>query len=125
MINVALVDDETVALKLFEMQLRKEIKAGDINLIGFDDPNKLLEYLEEDDNYLGVIILLSDINMPQMDGFTVLEIVKSKYPNIKVYMESAYDHSDYINKAYELGADGYLTKPINFEEVRGLIKENK
>ena len=122
MLNIAIVDDEVTALQLFELHLRKEVNEGKINLKTFDNPENLINYLESDSE--DIIFLLSDINMPQMNGFQLLTVIKEKFPDIKVYMESAYDSKEYIDKAYDLGADGYLTKPIDFTKVRELIEEH-
>ena len=59
-------------------------------------------------------MILSDINMPNMSGLELLKIIKQLYPSILVYMLTAYDDKENKEQANRLGANGYLTKPIDF-----------
>ena len=66
-----------------------------------------------------LVLVLSDINMPTMSGPELLRIVKVKYPELKVYMITAYDDEKNRSTTQGHGCDKYLIKPINF----GLLKE--
>lgn len=120
-IEVAVVDDEDIALRLFQMSFKKEIKEKKINLHTFAEPEKLMDFLKESEKNKDIVFILSDINMPKIDGFEVLKRVKSLYPHIKVVMESAYGNQEIIDKAFALGADDYVTKPIDFDRVKEII----
>ena len=59
-----------------------------------------------------IILLVSDINMPGMSGLDLLPIVKTRRPNLPVFMISAYGDADTVSTARERGADEFLTKPV-------------
>lgn len=122
-IHVAIVDDEESALDLFKVALRKEVRDHVIDVHYFESAPGLLKFLQDLHGSIKIIIILSDINMPGMDGFQLLQYIKTKYPQIIVFMESAYDLPDYIAKAKEMGAEEYFTKPINFKSLREKISQ--
>jgi CheY-like chemotaxis protein len=70
-----------------------------------------------------LILILSDINMPGMSGLEMLPQVKAARPNVPVIMITAYGDEATKRKAAELGADGLLTKPIDFGLLRGEIDQ--
>jgi CheY-like chemotaxis protein len=76
---------------------------------------ELLEQLRNRTEYL----ILTDINMPGMSGIELLKNIKAKYPELKVFMITAYGDEQNFNAAKSLGADDYFTKPLQFE----LLKE--
>lgn len=120
-INLAIVDDEEIAIELFNINFKDEVRDGKFVLDCFTRPSDLFDFLQKPENSDRIVIILSDINMPEMDGFQVLEKVKNLFPTMKVYMESAYDHPDYIKKALDLGADDYLVKPIDYDALKGML----
>jgi DNA-binding NtrC family response regulator len=65
-----------------------------------------------------IILLVSDINMPGMSGLDLLPIVKTRRPDLPVFMISAYGDADTVSTARERGADGFLAKPVNFAKLR-------
>lgn len=66
-------------------------------------------------------ILLTDINMPQMDGITLAQHVKLHYPRIHIVFLTGYDYVDYLLSALKLGADDYLLKPISKKEIEAFF----
>ena len=68
-------------------------------------------------------VILMDIKMPEMDGIKATEIIKSKYPHIKIIMLTVYDDDENIFKAIKAGANGYLLKEIDAEKLHGSILE--
>ncbi len=68
-----------------------------------------------------LILILSDINMPGMTGLEMLPKLKALRPEVPVIMITAYGDADTKRRAIELGADGLLTKPIDFPTLRGEI----
>lgn len=81
---------------------------------------ELIGKLEENHN---IDVILMDIQMPVMNGIKATEIVKNKYPHIKVIMLTVLDDDDYIFKAIKAGANGYLLKEIDAEKLFKSIKE--
>lgn len=68
-------------------------------------------------------VILMDIQMPEMDGIKATEIIKNKYPHIKIIMLTVFDDEENIFKAIQAGADGYLLKEINAENIHKSILE--
>jgi len=81
---------------------------------------ELLGKLEDNSN---VDVILMDIQMPEMDGIKATEIVKRKYPQIKVVMLTVLDDDNYIFEAIKAGANGYLLKEVNAENLYNSIQE--
>jgi DNA-binding NtrC family response regulator len=65
-----------------------------------------------------IILLVSDINMPGMSGLDLLPIVKTRRPDLPVFMISAYGDSDTVATALARGADEFLTKPVDFPKLK-------
>jgi len=76
-----------------------------------------LQVLEMLENGTDTDIILSDLNMPVMDGITLTERVRSLYPNIKVVMLTMHLRADFISRTLEAGAHGYILKNGNFEAL--------
>ena len=68
-------------------------------------------------------VILMDIQMPEMDGITATEIIKNKYPHIKIIMLTVFDDDENIFKAIKAGANGYLLKEIDAENLHKCIIE--
>jgi YesN/AraC family two-component response regulator len=72
---------------------------------------------------LDLALVLSDINMPGMDGIELLKRIKTQSPALSIFMITAYEGKDFVQNAMDNGADGYLTKPIDFESLKKRILE--
>lgn len=120
--KVLVVDDEKDIQALFEQRFRKEIKNKVIELLFAFSGEEALTCLEKNDHE--VVIILSDINMPGMSGLELLGHIKQKYsiPPPSVIMITAYGDAENFNAAKRLGADDFLTKPIDFELLKQIIK---
>lgn len=68
-----------------------------------------------------VPIVLTDINMPHMDGIALAQAIKEKYPKTHVVFLTGYDEFDYAVSALKIGADDYLLKPFSREDIETLI----
>jgi DNA-binding NtrC family response regulator len=121
--HVAIIDDEEGIHTIFRTRFKKELKEGTIIFHHFLDGKECYEYIEKHEGEVEFVLLLSDINMPVMDGFTLLKKLKENYPQLDVCMCSAYDTEEYINKAKELGACGYIEKPLDFKILKKIIYE--
>ncbi|WP_456460572.1 response regulator [Lutibacter sp.] len=81
---------------------------------------ELIGKLETNHN---IDVILMDIQMPEMDGITATEIIKNKYPHIKIIMLTVFDDDENIFNAIKAGANGYLLKEINAENLHKCILE--
>ena len=114
------VDDEEDVQLLFRQKFRKEIKTGKIQFQFALSAQEALDYLN---NQAGncLVLILSDINMPGMNGLELLKIIKDTFPRLKVYMITAYGDEDNYRIAMEYGADDYLHKPVEFDTLKEKI----
>jgi YesN/AraC family two-component response regulator len=118
--KVMVVDDEEDIQSLFKQKFRKEIKAGQIEFHFALSAETALEYLENDDE-ASIVLILSDINMPGMNGLELLKILKEKFAELKVFMITAYGDERNYQTAIAYGADDYITKPVNFDTLKNKI----
>jgi two-component system, response regulator, stage 0 sporulation protein F len=114
--KILVVDDERDVEMLFQQVFFAEIRKGEIEIFFAFSAEEALERLNA--NHTEVVLILSDINMPGMNGLELLRIIKERYPHKRVYMITAYGNDENYNKAQEYGADGYLNKPIDFDQLR-------
>ena len=119
MINVLVVDDEEDVQFLFKQYFRREIRKAQISFTFALSGEAALEHLRHTDT--DVVLVLSDINMPGMTGLELLKIIKSQFPALRVVMITAYGDAQNRQTAFSYGADGYVTKPIDFPELKDTI----
>ncbi len=117
--KILVVDDEQDMENLFLQRFRREIKDGTVIFAFANSGEQALEYMSKNEHE--AVLILSDINMPGMSGLQLLEKIKKQYnaPPPIVMMITAYGDTDNYNTAMELGADAFLTKPVDFN----LLKE--
>jgi CheY-like chemotaxis protein len=120
--KILVVDDEADMQTLFEQRFRKEIKEKLVEFAFATSGEGALEYLEQHQHK--AVLILSDINMPGMSGLELLQHIKQKYaaPPPVVMMITAYGDSENYNNAIQLGADDFLTKPIDFTILKEKLK---
>ncbi len=120
--KVLIVDDEHDVQALFEQKFRKEIRNGEFQLVFAFSGEEALQFLKDNDHE--AILILSDINMPGMSGLELLRQIKVKYktPPPLVMMITAYGDTDNYNSAMTLGADDFLTKPLDFSTLKEKLK---
>jgi two-component system, chemotaxis family, chemotaxis protein CheY len=120
--RILIVDDEKDIQALFEQRFRKEIKNNELELAFAYSAEEALRYLAEKEQH--AILILSDINMPGMSGLDLLAKIKQKYsqPPPMVMMITAYGDEENYNTAMKLGADDFLTKPLDFNQLKEKIK---
>ncbi|MEO8853002.1 MAG: response regulator [Ginsengibacter sp.] len=117
--EVLVVDDEKDTEILFKQRFRNLIKSGELILNFANSGEEALAFLSGHSSE--AVLILSDINMPGMSGLQLLQKIKQKYltPPPVVMMITAYGDTENYNQAMELGADDFLTKPLDFN----LLKE--
>ena len=117
-VSILVVDDESDVAELYRQRFRREVRQGTYRMhfanSSEDALDKLAGGVEPN-----LIAILSDINMPGMDGLDLLAEVKRHYPELPVMMVTAYGDDERRRRAKELGAVDFLSKPIDFE----LLKE--
>ena len=120
--KILVVDDETDIQQLFEQRFRKEIKSHEFDFVFTFSAVSALEYLDKAPHE--VVLILSDINMPGMSGFDLLSNIKKKFksPPPIVMMITAYGDEEKHREAIELGADDFLTKPLDFNLLKEKLK---
>ena len=100
--------------------LRREVRRGEIELAFAFSGEEALAYLAE--HGASVVLVLSDINMPGMSGLELLQHIKAASEQVAVCMMTAYGNDQYQLAARSYGSDGYVTKPIDFEELKHQIR---
>ncbi|PVW16487.1 response regulator [Marixanthomonas spongiae] len=116
--KILVVDDEQDIKTLFLQRFRKEIRKGLMDFEFAFSGEEALAYLNQ--NEQEAVLILSDINMPGMSGLELLEHIKQKFrkPPPVVMMITAYGDDENFNTAQRLGADDFLTKPVDFNVLK-------
>lgn len=117
--HVLVVDDETDVVTLFRQRFRRELRSGQLIMQFADTGRAALEVLETIDP--DIILIFTDIEMPEMNGLELLAHVRDKWPHVRIYLATAYDNPDYTRRAANLGAHGYFTKPLDFSALRQIM----
>ena len=122
--KILVVDDERDIQTLFEQRFRKEIKNKEVEFVFAFSGEEALTLLNNMEHQ--AMLILSDINMPGMSGLQLLEKVKEKYnaPPPMVMMITAYGDTENHRIAKELGADDFLTKPVDFTALKAKLNLN-
>jgi len=116
--KILVVDDEVDIRALFEQRFRKEIRDKEMVFAFAHSGQEALDYLYDINRES--ILILSDINMPGMSGLELLKHIKDEFekPPPVVVMISAFGDEENFKNAMNLGADDFLTKPLNFGHLR-------
>lgn len=117
-IKIAIVDDNTFLIHAIKEKLSffDDIFIKHTALNGSDLLTKL-----EDNNIIDLILM--DIEMPVLNGIETTQMIKQKYPQIKIIMLTAFDNDENIFNAIKAGADGYLLKEINPDDLyKGILE---
>jgi DNA-binding NtrC family response regulator len=113
-ISILVVDDEAILSRLIEKVLKKE----GYNVHLAPSAKDALEILRDNT----VDIMISDISMPEMDGFALLKAVKADYPDVGIIMMTGYADAYTVKDALLLGADDYITKPFKSAEICMIVE---
>ena len=112
--KIMVVDDEPDLEVLITQKYRKKIRNNELEFVFARDGEDALQKLENNGE---IDIVLTDINMPKMDGLTLLANIHEKYPLLKSVIVSAYGDMANIRTAFNKGAFDFLTKPIDFQDL--------
>ena len=123
--KVLVVDDEIDIQPLFRQRFRKEIKLGEILFEFALSGEDALNYLTQDGSE--VVLILSDVNMPGMSGLELLKYIRQQHESTPpfVMMITAYGNEDSYLQSMQLGADDFLTKPLDFNLLKEKLKNLK
>lgn len=116
--KILLVDDETDFELLTKQKFRTQISAGIFDLLFSHNGDDALEYIQSNP---GIAVVISDINMPGMDGLTLLHKIRAFNPAIKTIVISAYGDVKTFRSAMNAGAFDFITKPIDFQDLQDTI----
>ena len=116
--RILVVDDEPDLEQLVRQRMRREIRSGQYVMEFAHNGLEALDKLDRQDRF---DIVLSDINMPQMDGLELLQRIPSVDPDVRAVVVSAYGDMKNIRTAMNRGAFDFVTKPIDFGDLRVTI----
>ena len=116
--RILVVDDEPDLEPLMLQRMRRDIRSGRYKFVFAQNGVEALEKLRQEND---IDMVLSDINMPQMDGLTLLEQIPKVDPNIRSVIISAYGDMKNIRMAMNRGAFDFVTKPVDFEDLQVTI----
>ncbi|MCY4385230.1 MAG: response regulator [Nitrospinae bacterium] len=119
--RILVVDDEPDLEHLVLQRMRREIRSGRYSFVFARNGVEALERLEGDD---GIDIVITDINMPEMDGLTLLKQIPAHAPRYSCLVVSAYGDVKNVRAAMNRGAYDFLNKPIDFEDLRRTIDKS-
>ena len=121
-VSILVVDDEHDVADLFRQRFRREARDGTYVMHFANSGEGALQLLGE-----GIepqlIVILSDINMPGMDGLQLLGEIKQRFPQLSVMMVTAYGDNERRRRGSELGAAEFLTKPVDFDLLKEQLRQ--
>lgn len=119
--NILYVEDNKDQITFFSRVINK---LGDYNFVASEDGQSAIEILEKDKSFEPEMILL-DINLPGMNGFEILQYVRTKttYKNVPVVMFTSSDSEGDIKKSYAYGANAYLVKPESLQSLKEVLQD--
>jgi len=119
--KILVVDDERDVQLLFQQRFRKEIKSGALHFVFAFSGEEALNIMKTMEQK--AVLILSDINMPGMSGLDLLEKIRTHYekPPPMVMMITAYGDEENRSTAKRLGADDFLTKPLDFALLKNKL----
>ena len=121
-VSILVVDDEPDVAELFRQRFRREARQGTYVIHFAGSGEEALEKLN-DGIRPQLIVILSDINMPGMDGLTLLGEIKKRSPEVPVMMVTAYGDDERRRRANEYGAAEFLTKPVDFDLLKERLRQ--
>ena len=117
--RILVVDDEPDLEPLVLQRMRRSIRSGQYQFVFAQNGLEALQKLEQDQ---GIDMVLSDINMPQMDGLSLLDHIPDVAPDTRSVIISAYGDMKNIRAAMNRGAFDFVTKPLDFDDLRVTIE---
>ncbi|MCY4417547.1 MAG: response regulator [Chloroflexi bacterium] len=119
--KVLVVDDEPEVEPMFRQRMRREVRAGLYEFLFARSGRHALEVLDENPD---VRLVITDLNMPEMNGWQLLDALGELWPDVPSMVVSAYGDDENKKRAKESGAWGFVAKPVDFTELRGKVAES-
>jgi len=116
-VSILVVDDESDVADLFRQRFRREVRQGVYVLHFAFSAEEALEQLASEIQP-ELIVILSDINMPGMDGLALLGEIKQRWPELPVMMVTAYGDDERRRMADARGAADFIAKPVDFDFLK-------
>jgi CheY-like chemotaxis protein len=116
------VDDEPDVADLFRQHFRREARQGTYVIHFAASGAEALDRLSEEIQPT-LVAVLSDINMPEMDGLQLLAEIKQRFPDLPVMMVTAYGAEERRRLAAEYGAAEFITKPVDFDQLKAQLRQ--
>src|SRR5437588_2209570 len=121
-VSILVADDEPDVAELFRQRFRRETRRGTYVLHYATSGPEALDRLA-DEILPTLVAVLSDINMPGMDGLELLGEIKQRRPDLPVMMVTAYGDDERRRRANELGAFEFITKPVDFDQLKEQLRQ--
>ena len=119
-VKILAVDDEPDVELLIKQRFRQRIRAGDLSFRFARHGQEALAALEKEP---GIQLLLTDINIPVMDGLTLLNELRTQHSDLRAVVISAYGDLPNIRTAMNRGAFDFVTKPVDFDALKQELKK--
>jgi len=120
-VSILVVDDERDAAELYRQRFRREAPNGDYALHFAESGERALQQLS-DGISPRLIVILSDINMPGIDGLQLLSEIRRGWPHLPVIMVTAYGDDERRRRAAQVGAVDFLSKPVDFDYLKRRLR---
>ena len=120
--SILVVDDEPDVADLFRQRFRRETRQGKFVMHFATSGEQALNRLAEEFQPV-LIAVLSDIDMPGMDGLELLGEIKERRPDLPVMMVTAYGDDERRRRARELGASEFINKPVDFDQLKESLRQ--
>ena len=105
---------------LFKLRFRKELKNKTLDFHFEFSGEAALKFIEQT-SPMDILLILSDINMPGMNGLEMVQRIKESHPELKIIMVTAYGDENNYNDAKKRGVDDFITKPVDFEVLKNAM----
>ena len=119
--KILVVDDEPDVEVMFRQRMRRDIRSGGYEFVFARSGVHALEVLAE---HLDVCLVITDLNMPEMDGLTLLDCLTEACPDVPSLVVSAYGDSGRMSAARERGSSGFVVNPVDFDLLRSAMADS-
>ena len=119
--KLLIVDDEPEVEVMFKQRLRREVRAGTYQLFFARSGIEALDVLRQSPD---IGLVLTDLNMPGMGGLELLAALGANWPDVPSIVVSAYGDPAHVSEASELGAAGFVVKPVDFADLRDMLQRS-
>ena len=121
-VSILVVDDEPDVAELFRQRFRRETRQGTYVIHYAGSGTEALDRLQGEIEPT-LVAVLSDINMPGMDGLQLLAEIRRRFPDLPVMMVTAYGDDERRRRAAEYGAAEFITKPVDFDQLKEQLRQ--